>query len=325
MIYLDINLGELKKVPVRREWRNESNDFTPWLAEEKNLEKLSKAIGLELELVSTEVSAGPYSADILAKDVLNDEYVVIENQLDKTDHDHLGKSVVYASALDASSIVWIATQFTDEHRKALDWLNDNTSDELLFFGVLLELWQIDSSRPAVKFNVVSKPAKLAKQIRGSRSSGELTDMQKDKLAFWQSFANKLELNKIPSVQTPRPSYWFDVSLGKSHIHLSNTVSFTKNEIKVRVYIGNKIAPIILPQLLDRKEEIESLIGHNLIWDPNEDARDKVITLKKNVNLSDKKKWDEYINWFVEKTVKFRVVFSEIIKELDFDRSIDEEN
>ncbi|NQE53172.1 hypothetical protein C5S29_06230, partial [ANME-1 cluster archaeon GoMg3.2] len=127
-----MDLGNLKKVNIRKKWPDETSDFTPWLAREENMEKLSLALGLELQVENIEVSVGPYSADILAKDVGSDRYVVIENQLRKTNHDHLGKLITYGSVLDASANVWITSEFTEEHKKALDWLNDHTSDEISF-------------------------------------------------------------------------------------------------------------------------------------------------------------------------------------------------
>ena len=152
-------LGQLANIAVRELWPNEAADFTPWLARDENMSKLGGALGLELETDRVEVAVGPYSADILARDSAGD-YVVIENQLNKTDHDHLGKSITYASVLGARAVIWVAPFFTDEHRKALDWLNDNTTDELAFYGVQVELWSIDGSKPAVRFNAVSRPAEI---------------------------------------------------------------------------------------------------------------------------------------------------------------------
>src|SRR5690554_541925 len=151
----EIDFGILKTLPPRLKWNNEARDFTPWLS--NNISELNKALGLELEVENTEVAVGPYSADILAKDTGTGQYVVIENQLEKTNHDHLGKAITYASVLDASTIIWIATDFTEEHKKALDWLNDHTSDQISIFGVQVELWQIDNSNAALRFNIVSKP------------------------------------------------------------------------------------------------------------------------------------------------------------------------
>ena len=158
---------------------------------------------MELEVTNTEVAVGPYSADILAKDAGSDKSVVIENQLEKTDHDHLGKAITYASVLNATAVVWIARNFTDEHGKALTWLNDLTSDEISFYGVEVELWQIEDSPPAVNFNVVSKPSQIVRQATISKSTETLTETRKLQLEFWTLFREKLiKRPEIPSVQTP---------------------------------------------------------------------------------------------------------------------------
>ena len=306
-------LGEIKNVPLRKIWKNEAYDFTPWLAE--NLEQIGEAIGLELEFEATEVSVGPYSADILAKDAGTDKFVVIENQLEKTNHDHLGKCITYASVLDASAVIWIAAKFTDEHKKALDWLNDHTSDEIGFYGVKVELWQIDSSQPAVRFNVISEPNSVVRQATKRKEQGELSDTRKTQLVFWTAFREKLsESGKIRSLQTPRPQYWFDVALGKSGIHLSNTFNTDKSEIGVRVYIGNKKVDEYLPYFESKKEAIEHSIGSELVWNPNPDNRDKVIHLTKHFKLESKENWSSAIKWLVGETIKFRETFSRVIKE-----------
>lgn len=308
-----MELGILKTVTPRQKWNNEARDFTPWLA--NNISELNKALGLELEVENTEVSVGPYSADILAKDTGTDNYVVIENQLEKTNHDHLGKAITYASVLDASMIIWIATEFTEEHKKSLDWLNDHTNDEISFYGVQLELWQIDESKAALRFNVISKPNQAVRQAARSKANEDLSDKRKFQFDFWSKFKEKLaKTKKIPSLQTPRPQYWFDVTLGKSHIHISNTCNTDDNTVGVRIYIGNKIADTMLPFLESKKDEIESSIGQKLIWNPNPDNRDKVIILQHTTDFEDERKLDESLNWLVDYTIKFRETFSKIIKQ-----------
>jgi hypothetical protein len=308
-----MELGILKTVTPRQKWNNEARDFTPWLA--NNISELNKALGLELEVENTEVSVGPYSADILAKDTGTDNYVVIENQLEKTNHDHLGKAITYASVLDASMIIWIATEFTEEHKKSLDWLNDHTNDEISFYGVQLELWQIDESKAALRFNVISKPNQAVRQAARSKANEDLSDKRKFQFDFWSKFKDKLaKTKKIPSLQTPRPQYWFDVTLGKSYIHISNTCNTDDNTVGVRIYIGNKIADTMLPFLESKKDEIESSIGQKLIWNPNPDNRDKVIILQHTTDFEDEKKLDESLNWLVDNTIKFRETFSKIIKQ-----------
>ena len=306
-----MELGILKTVSARQKWISEARDFTPWLA--NNITELSKALGLELEVENTEVAVGPYSADILAKDTGTGKYVVIENQLEKTNHDHLGKAITYASVLDASTIIWIATDFTEEHKKALDWLNDHTADEISIFGVQVELWQIDNSNAALRFNVISKPNQAVRQAARSKATDELSDNRKFQFDFWNKFKDKLsKTKKIPSLQTPRPQYWFDVSLGKTNIHISNTCNTELNTVGVRVYIGNKIADTMLPYLESKKSEIEAAIGQSLQWNPNPESRDKVIVLLHATNFNDSQKVEEALDWLVNYTIKFRDTFSKLI-------------
>lgn len=308
-----MELGTLKTVAPRQKWLNEARDFTPWLS--KNIEELGNALGLELEVENIEVAVGPYSADILAKDTGTGQYVVIENQLEKTNHDHLGKSITYASVLDASTIIWIATDFTPEHKKALDWLNDHTSDNISIYGVQLELWQIDDSKAALKFNVVCKPNDAVRQMARAMATDELSENKKIQYDFWMRFREKLAATRtIPSLQTPRPQYWFDVTLGKSNIHLSNTCNTDQNTVGVRVYIGSKIADTMLPYLESKKEEIEKELGESLTWNPNPDNRDKVITLTKQTDFRNKQQIEETLDWLVQQTIKFRNVFSKIIRQ-----------
>jgi hypothetical protein len=308
-----MELGILKNVATRVRWANEARDFTPWLAQ--NISAINDAVGIELEVENIEVKCGPYSADILAKDTATSKYVVIENQLEKTNHDHLGKAITYASVLDASTVIWIATNFTAEHKKALDWLNDHTSDEISFYGVQVELWQIDNSNPAVKFNVISKPNLAVREVNRSIAAEDISEKRKFQLEFWNRFRTKLaETRKINSLQTPRPQYWYDISLGKSYISLSNFCNTEQNNVGVRVYIGSKIADEMLPYLESRKEEIETKLGVELQWNPNPDNKDKILLLMHSTNFNDDGKVNEALDWLVKYTVKFREVFSKIIME-----------
>lgn len=306
-------LGTIKKVPLRKIWNNEAYDFTPWLSE--NLEELGQAIGLELEFEGKEVPVGPYSADILAKDAGTDQYVVIENQLEKTNHDHLGKCITYASVLDASAVIWVASHFTDEHKKALEWLNDHTSDNVSFYGVVVELWQIDDSKPAIRLNVVSEPNEIVRQAVKNKQQGELTETKKRQLEFWTEFRESLaSTGEIRSIQSAGPKYWFDVALGKSGIHLSNTFNTDSDELGIRVYIGNKNADEWLPHFEHNKEAIESELGYKLQWNPNPENRDKVIVVTKKFNLHDESERTKAISWMVMETLKFRRIFSKLIRE-----------
>ena len=227
----------------------------------------------------------------------------------------MGKAITYASVLDASTIIWIATDFTEEHKKALDWLNDHTNDEISFYGVQIELWQIDESKPALRFNIISKPNLAVRQAARSMAIDELSEKRKFQYDFWVKFRDRLaKTKKVPSLQTPRPQYWFDIALGKTGINISNTCNTDENSVGIRIYIGNKIADTMLPYLESRKDEIERSLEETLLWNPNPENRDKVILLLHSTDFDKTEKVDEAITWLIDKTIKFRDVFSKIIKE-----------
>lgn len=169
------DLGRLESVDLRTAWTSEPRDFTPWLAGEENLALLGETLGLELEADGTEMGVGPFSADILCHLPGTEHWVLIENQLEQTDHTHLGQIITYAAGLDALTVIWVAARFVEEHRAALDWLNDNTAEGISFFGVEVQLWRIGDSPPAPRFNVVSKPNAWTKKVRESAPQGRQWD------------------------------------------------------------------------------------------------------------------------------------------------------
>ncbi|MBN1458879.1 MAG: DUF4268 domain-containing protein [Armatimonadetes bacterium] len=310
-------LGNLKLADIRTLWPDEAADFTPWLARDENMAQLGEALGLELEVEHTEVAVGPYSADILARDSGSGDPVVIENQLGKTNHDHLGKAITYAAALGAGTVVWIASDFSEEHRRAVDWLNENGSGDVLFFGVRVELWRIDDSRPAVRFNVVAKPAEVSVKVVGPRTE-ELSEVRKLQLEWWNAFRQALmESKAVPSARAPRPQYWYNVPLGRTGISLSNIADTQNRRIGVRVYLRQRYGgEKALVQLQGWKQEIEAEIGQPLLWNPNPDNRDKTIALYREAELTRRDKWPEYLKWMVDVTRRFRQAFAPRLRILD---------
>ena len=151
-----MQLGKLQKVEIRKVWAKEDSHFTPWLAQEENIALLSEELNIEIEILGQEEYVGPFRADILGKDIATDRYIIIENQFGKTDHSHLGQIITYASGLSATTIIWISEKFTEEHRSALDWLNNITDETVEFFGIEIEIYKIGESAPAPMFNIVSK-------------------------------------------------------------------------------------------------------------------------------------------------------------------------
>lgn len=314
------SLGKFEKVDIRALWPHEAADFTPWLAKDENLKLLGDAIGIELKVKNTEVSVGPYSADIVAEDVNCGDDVVIENQLGKTNHDHLGKLITYAANLDAKTLVWIAPDFTDEHRRAVDWLNKNAPEDVSFYGVSLELWRIDDSRPAVKFNIVARPPVISTNSAAAAASGELSETRRLQLEWWTAFRQALLDRKVlPSARSPRPQYWYDVPLGRTGIIISNIANTDDNKIGIRVYLIQRLGgDNALSQLMQWKSEIEKEIGESLLWNPNPENRDKTIALYRDADLNRRDRWGDYLDWMVSKTVLFRKAFSPRIKQLATD-------
>jgi hypothetical protein len=215
-------LGRLESVPLREYWQREDTDFTPWLAEEENLRYLGEVVGMKLSLEETETNVGPYRADILCRDLNSEAYVLIENQLEPTDHKHLGQLLTYSAGLDTFNIIWIAENFSEEHRAALDWLNQITIEEFHFFGIEVELYRIGESSPAPSFNVVAKPNDWTKSVRGqqrrSSSYGERAEFFRQ---LWGAMINQVKA-QYASLPLPNPSgmHWIRLDIGYSRAVLS---------------------------------------------------------------------------------------------------------
>ena len=171
-----IEFDAIKKVDPRSIWKHEAHDFTPWLAE--NLNRLGEAIGIELELLEREADVGDFSLDLLAIDLGRNAPVIIENQLATTDHDHLGKLITYASGYDARVVVWVSTEIREEHRQALDWLNQRTDSNTDFFAVVVEVIQIGDSKPALQFRVAVSPNEWQKSARKEVNNNDIREIRK---------------------------------------------------------------------------------------------------------------------------------------------------
>jgi len=229
-------LERLKKIDLRKAWKSEDQEFTPWLAGEENLELLGDTIGIELELVGREKDMGPFRADILCKNVEDDSWVLIENQIEKTDHKHLGQLMTYAAGLQAATIIWIASRFTEEHRKSLDWLNEITDKRFKFFGLEIELFQIGNSPYAPRFNVISMPNNWGKSVsQAAKNISESIESETKALQYkyWQQLVDFIkESGSKLKPQDPRPRHWQTFAVGRSGFNLSATINTQNNKVAV---------------------------------------------------------------------------------------------
>jgi hypothetical protein len=320
-------LGRLERVELRNAWANEATHFTPWLAQSENLALLGEAIGIDLELEAQEKSVGPFSADLLCKDKATDNWVLIENQLERTDHKHLGQLITYAAGLQAVTFVWIATPFVDEHRAALDWLNQITDNRFNFFGLEVELWRIGDSLPAPKFNVVSQPNDWSKAISESVRAVEasnLTEAKKLQLKFWTFFREFVISRETPIRPTkPLPQHWMNIFIGKGGFQLSAIASvwdseagsFESGEIRAEFYIHHQDAKHYFELLHQQKEEVETQIGYQLVWHNPEETQSCRIFVRKPVNLRDEGDWQNQFHWLLGRLEDLYAVFGPRIKNL----------
>lgn len=312
-----MKLGTIKKMDLRDVWSSEASDFTPWLAKEENISLLGDAIGLELEVESQEKNVGPFRADILARDLTSNHYVLIENQLEQTNHNHLGQIMTYAAGLDAFSIIWIAKSFTEEHRAALDWLNRITEENINFFGIEIEVIQIGDSLPAPQFKVVAKPNDWSKSVRSSASTGELTDTKLKQQQYWTEFKEYVEKNGSPfKVQKPSPQHWTNIALGRSNFYLSLTVNSQSHIICINLEIGGAHAKEHFDKLRDLYEEdSKEHISADIEWLRLDDRKSCMVKLSKSFNFTDESSRDEQYAWFVEYVKKYIHYFRPKVKSI----------
>jgi len=313
-------LGILGRVDLRNAWETEDRDFTPWLAEEQNLKILSDAISLDLELEAVEKNVGPFRADILCKDIQNDCWVLIENQLEKTDHKHLGQLLTYAAGLQAATIIWIADKFSDEHRAAMDWLNKITAEEFKFFGLEIELWKIDNSLPAPKFNIVVKPNDWSRSVSTASNriaSDADSPIKQTQLEYWTYLKTYLgEHESFIKSQTPTPQHWLTFTIGKAGFHLSTTIHSRENRMGVELFISGERAKDYFYLLYQNKDAIENKIGQPLEWMELPNKKGSRIVCFKKANFDNKEIWDQDMAWFKEMLEKFDTTFRPLVRQLD---------
>ena len=306
-------LARIQEIKNLREiWPNEAGDFTNWLAEEENLSLLSETIGVDLELIKTEADVGRYSVDILAKESNLGRKVIVENQLEDTNHDHLGKLITYAAGHDAVLAIWIVRNAKEEHAKAIEWLNDHTDDTVGFFLIEIKLLQIDESLPAAQFKIIVKPNEWAKAIKSDSDSKELTDTRQKQLQFWTDFRQYVGENfKSFSLQSPRAQAWYDLRIGSSMAHLACRISTTKNQISCTLYIENNKR--LYDYIYSRKNEVESKLGIG-DWFCKKDSGFTIHKKTDNLTSNDKQKRKENFKWQISEAVEFKKVFLPMIRE-----------
>ena len=311
-------LGRIERIDDLREaWPHESNDFTPWLAE--HISELGDALGLEIELQEQEAQVGTFYLDLLARESVTDRTVIIENQLEPTNHDHLGKLLTYAGGYDANVVVWVAKNFRDEHREAIDWLNRHTNEDAEFFGVAIELWKIDASRPAPHFNVVAAPNEWQRETKRSVQAPNKSERNLRYQAFFQKLADALTERGFTNAHKALAVGWFSFSTGHGGRVVYGAVFGGGNTARVEVYIRHRDQEWnkqLFNQLEKQQEAIESELKESLVWQKLDHRTASRISVQRQGSIDDDEETlDELRTWMIEKLVDFKRVFGPRLDEL----------
>ena len=304
---LGVELGRLERVEVRTVWENEARDFTPWLLDHHD--HLAEALGIDLEIEQSEHPVGDFSLDLVGRDLTNDAVLIVENQLEGTDHSHLGQILTYAAGTGASSIVWIATSFREEHRQAIDWLNEQTRENVRFFGIEIQVVRIDASPPAPLFKLVAQPNDWQKQVRSAT--------QPDRAGkailyhnFWTRYLERLrdEHPDWSKARTPSKANWMDfLSPIKG---TSINPSFAQGRrLRHEIYIdtGDKTRnENIFKHLSQQQELFETEYGRPLQWQELPDARAcRIAEYREDADVAFEDRYDEFIDWLFDAGVRLR--------------------
>ena len=308
-----MKLGKLQEVDIRKLWSHEQYDFSEWLSRPENLEILNDAIGLTLTEVEKEVYVGAYRCDLVGIDETTGDKVIIENQLEMSNHDHLGKVITYASGLDAKVVVWIVKEAREEHRSAIEWLNNNTPEKLNFFLIEIHAYQIGDSLCAPKFEIVEKPNGFIKNAKSQSGSGEYNKSQAARLEFWTKFNEVVvERGKPFSVRKATVDHWYDVAIGVTGTHISLTIINKDGYAGVELYISNDKE--LYDRLYSQKDEIEEKLGIDVEWQRLDGKKaSRIIHKIPGLDFENQSNYNVLMNKMIDVAVLFSKVFKKYIK------------
>ena len=300
------NLGTLKEITdLRSIWPHEALNFTPWVAE--NVDLLADAVGLDITVDETESSVGDFNVDIYASETGTDRKIIIENQLEDTDHDHLGKLITYASGKGADVVIWVVKHAREEHKAAVEWLNNHTDDKIGFFLCEIKLFQIGDSQIAPAFTVVERPNDWTKEIRKTESANST---QQQRLEYWQAFNDyafsDANFSRIFNKRKPTTDHWMDFSIGSSACHIAVSQIQKRKAVDVELYINDDKE--LFKSLFAHKDEIEKNMEMELEWKELPERKASRILIEKTVDLDDRATWPEQFDYIMDTCIKMKRAF-----------------
>lgn len=310
-----MKLGKLQEIDIREVWKHEQYDFSKWLAGDENIQELGDTLNLSLTDVETEKFVGNYRCDILCKDELTGKVVLIENQLESTNHDHLGKIITYASGLDASVVVWIVASARQEHASAIEWLNKHTDDDLSFFLVEVHAYKIGDSDPAPQFKIIEQPNDFAKSVKAISKNSDLNDSERNRLEFWTQLNEILEERGKPfNKRKPTTDHWYSIAMGTSECQIS--IDLVNKEHKIRIGVWVTDNKELFDKLFSNKEEIESACGLELVWQRLDNKKASLVcTYIQGLDFDNHENYPELINKSIDTVLTMRKAFVPFVKAL----------
>jgi len=310
-----IELATLEKIDPKEIWKHEARDFTPWLAKDDNIQILFDEISITAENVETEQRLGRYFVDITAEESVTGRRIIVENQLEKTDHKHLGQLLTYASSFDACIIVWVVADATEEHKKAVDWFNDHMDNEISFFLVKVECYRIGNSKVAPKFNVIVEPNFWSKIIRDSKKTDKtITETQLRYLSYWNGLNEYAKDSKttLRLSHKSNPQSWYAISTGSGLAHISLDLSIKQKKISAGIYIYD--SQELFDFLKDHEREFNEKLGDDIEWYSPEDKKASRIQCIRDWDSSDQSREKEYYQWMLECSEFFFTLFQKIYQD-----------
>lgn len=306
-------LGKIQRVDLRNIWKKEDKEFTPWLKE--NIDLLSEKLGIEIIDTQSEERIGDFKLDIIGKDANTSKLVAVENQLESTDHNHLGQLITYSAGVNAGIIIWIAKELREEHKRALEWLNENNISEISFFGVEVHVISIDDSNPAVDFRVIVEPNDWERNIK---SSATRTDTEISYVDFYSKLVNFYsEINPKFRKVKAQPQSWLNFSAGRGGLRFGWAFRMG-NRFSVELYIdtGDEIENKRIFDKLKKYKDTIDLEIKGVEWEELETKRACRIVIHRKTSgqiktLQDKER-DNLINWGAEQMKTFSNTFSKYI-------------
>ena len=315
MIMQNTIIGKIKKVSLRELWKREDKDFTKWL--EENIDYLNDVIDININIESREENVGPFRVDLYGEDD-NGNKVIIENQLEKTDHTHLGQIITYLTNLEAKTAIWISSDPVEEHKKAIDWLNETTPDDISFYLIQLEAIKIgDEPMAAPLFTVIKRPSTKIKQIGAERK--EYAQRHIVRTEFWSQFINEInKTNSMCSNVNPGTENWIPIALGMSGVSINIVIS--KKYARAEIYINRGTKEEnkkIFDYFFTQKDSVESDFGKKLTWERMEDnVTSRIKDQLDGVDVSNKNDWEKMNAFLIDSAIRMDKAFRKHISKIN---------